>query len=98
MRLRVAGLSLPSDAADLKAEILQSIREHECQTMVLDMAELKRISTSAFAVLLAIQKRLTTRNGGVRLCCVDPEVEHSLRLCMLHKIIGIHRTMEEAIA
>ena len=90
-------VSLPHQAADLKREILEAMQCEACSRVVLDCSRVRHLSTDGLAVILAIQKRLTERGGEVRLCHVDPEVEQSLRLCMLHKIVRIDRTLSDAL-
>jgi anti-sigma B factor antagonist len=98
VRVTVDGLSLPGDESALKNEVLEAIRSDLCRVVILDLAAVKRLNTSGFAVLLAIQKRLTARKGEVRLCNLDPEVEHCLRLCMLHRVISVYPTLQAALA
>lgn len=98
LRSIVEEVALPAGASDFKAEILKLMEPKACRVVVIDLNRVRHFGTDALAVLLAIQKRLAVRGGGLRLCRLDPEVEQSFRLCMLHRIIGVYPTLEEALA
>ncbi|HRU05562.1 MAG TPA: STAS domain-containing protein [Candidatus Brocadiia bacterium] len=98
LRPRVRSVSVAAEAADIKARILNEIQKPDTPpVVVLDLSELQYSGTYFFAILLGIRKRLAAQSQSLRLCNVDPEVDQSLRLCMLHRIIPVYATVDEAI-
>ena len=98
LRPGVKSVSVAAEAADIKARILEEIQKPDTPpVVVIDLSELQYSGTYFFAILLGIRKRLAAHSQSLRLCSVAPEVDQSLRLCMLHRIIPICASVDEAI-
>ena len=96
--LKVERVGLGAHPADIKAAILEELEGAESGVVLLDLGELRYSGTDFFAVLLGIQKRLTGRDQKLRVCNMDPAIEESLRMCMLHKIMDIYPSVAQALA
>ncbi|MDX1932656.1 MAG: STAS domain-containing protein [Capsulimonadales bacterium] len=69
-----------------------------CDRLVLDLAEVQMVDSSGFGAILGGLRQLSDRGGDIKLCNVQKRVRILLEMVRMHKIIGIHNNVEEAIA
>ena len=96
-RPTIREITLPEQTSDLKAAIVRGLQDTDCRIVVMDLERIQHAGTDFFALLLAIQKRLVDGEQDLRICNVEPTMEQSLRLCMLHRIFSICPCLEDAL-
>ena len=89
-----------TDAAFIKTagdELYQVVKTQEVPRMVIDLENVKFLSSSTLGMFIALHKVVSKRGGQLRLSNVDPNVRDVFKITKLHKLIGIHDTTDEAV-
>lgn len=66
--------------------------------LVLDLSGVRIIDSSGVGSLVAAHHRARAAGGGVCLCRVTPKVQRTFDVMLLHQILPIRDTPEEAVA
>lgn len=82
------------DVPDLKEKLQQVIINREIKKMVLDLSEVKMITSSGIGIFLNINQSL---KNGLRLASPQPEVEKVLELTKVTSVIKIFNTVDSAM-
>lgn len=91
-------------SGEIKAEILrielgQLIERNQPTIVVLDMSEVKMISSVVIGALVQIQKKMVSIQGELRQCCLPPLVQTIYKTSALTgSVFSIFATRDEAIA
>ncbi len=65
--------------------------------LLIDLDEIKYISSAGLRVLLAIAKKLKKEDGQIKLCCLQPYVKEVFDIAGFTQIFKIYNTYEEGI-
>ncbi|HDP80975.1 MAG TPA: anti-sigma factor antagonist [Spirochaetes bacterium] len=82
------------DVPDLKEKLQQAIINREIKKMVLDLSDVKMVTSSGIGIFLNINQSL---KNGMRLAAPQPEVEKVLELTKVTSVIKIFSTVESAV-
>ncbi len=66
--------------------------------VVLDMSELRFVDSAGIGAILSCLRRLSAKDGDLKLCGVTKPVRASFEIARMHRIIDILDTREEALA
>lgn len=66
--------------------------------VVLDMSELRFVDSAGIGAILSCLRRLSARDGDLKLCGITKPVRASFEIARMHRIIDILDTREEALA
>jgi anti-anti-sigma factor len=83
------------DVPDLKEKLHQTIIEKGIKKMVIDLANVKIITSSGIGIFLNINQSLKSQ---LRLASANPEVKKVLVLTKVTTVIKLFDTVDEAIA
>ena len=78
-------------------EINACTKDKERPRVVVDFENVRFLSSSALGMLVALNKVLLERAGGLRVCNVAKDVDGVFRLMRLHELIAIHATIDDAL-
>jgi anti-sigma B factor antagonist len=84
-------------APDLKAVVAGMLAE-DIDHLIIDMAQVSYMDSSAFGVLLGALKTVKPRGGTVCLACCSATIEKILGLTKLNTVFAVHKTVQEAAA
>jgi anti-anti-sigma factor len=65
--------------------------------LVLDLDNVNYIDSASIGCLMDIHRLLQEREGELRLACLQPRVETMISMTGVHKIIGVHKSAEDAL-
>lgn len=65
--------------------------------LLLSFANVEHLSSAALGILIAIDKRVKSHHGQLRLSNIDPQIYEVFMITKLNKLFSIHSTSEEAI-
>ncbi|MEA1947184.1 MAG: STAS domain-containing protein [Thermodesulfobacteriota bacterium] len=66
--------------------------------LLIDIGNVTFLDSSGLGALVAIWKSISSRDGEVKLCRIDPSVRTVFELTRIHRILEIYDTEEEALA
>lgn len=78
-------------------EALASAAGEGKRQVILDLSNVEEIDSAGMGALVAVLKWVRRFDGSMRLSCVQRTVREPLELTMLHRILPIHATVDEAI-
>jgi len=81
------------DVPDLKEKLWEAILKDNIQKMIIDLAEVKMITSSGIGIFLYINQSLKSK---LRLAAPNPEVKKVLELTKVTTVIKLYKTVEEA--
>lgn len=85
-----------NNAPDLKSKLVV-LGEEEVKNIILDVTECKYIDSSGLSSILVANRLCEDAIGTFILCGLQPDVEHLIRLSMLHTVLLITKNEEEAV-
>jgi anti-sigma B factor antagonist len=77
---------------------VRQLVEDGARKLVIDLSGVTYIDSASIGCLMDIHRLLQEKDGLVRLAGLQPRVETMISMTGVHKIIGIHREEEEALA
>ena len=83
-------------ARAFKEAVTVAVGERQ-RALVIDLSTVREIDSSGLGALVAILKWVRRFGGSMRVCGLQPAVREVLELTMLHRILPLHATVEEAI-
>jgi anti-anti-sigma factor len=86
----------PIVAASVGRDLGMLVDRIGAQPYVLNLKKIKYMSSTAFAMLLNLAKKITTKGGSVKLCEMDPDVRIGADIIGLGKFVPI--VAEESVA
>ena len=93
----VHGDHLDASASDeFKRDLAPLLDSHT--NVVLDMSELRFVDSAGIGAILSCLRRLSAKDGDLKLCGVTKPVRASFEIARMHRIIDILNTREEALA
>jgi anti-anti-sigma factor len=96
VRVQEAKLTYPT-LSSFFAEVRQLV-EAGARKVVVDLQGVSYIDSAAIGCLMDIHRLLQDKDGGLRLSGLQPRVETMISMTGVHKIVGIHREEEAALA
>ena len=86
------------NSPELRTELLDLLNRTRVHRLVLDLAQVPYMDSSALAVLVEVLKRLLKVNGKVCLVALQPRVKGLLEIARLASIFTICKDEQEALA
>ncbi len=84
------------NSEDLKAE-MNRLFEGGAKDLLVDLKEVRFIDSSGLGVLVSGFKNASTRQGSIKLCCLQSQVRSMFELTRLHRVFDIYQTVDEAL-
>ena len=81
---------------EFKRDMVPSLDGHI--KVVLDMSELRFVDSAGIGAILSCLRRLSAKDGDLKLCGVTKPVRASFEIARMHRIIDILDTRDEALA
>ncbi|MBN2644106.1 MAG: STAS domain-containing protein [Desulfuromonadaceae bacterium] len=82
---------------ELKAQLLNLFEEGKIN-IIIDLKSVRFIDSSGLGALVSGFKNASSRNGGVKLCGLQPQVKSMFELTRLHRVFEIFPGIDEALA
>lgn len=85
------------NARAFKEELTSAVGEAH-RALILDLSQVREIDSSGLGALVAVLKWVRRFGGSMRICGVSSSVRDVIELTMLHRILPLHDTAEEAMS
>jgi anti-anti-sigma factor len=76
---------------------VRQLVEGGARKVVIDLGAVTYIDSASIGCLMDIHRLLQERSGEVRIAALQPRVETMISMTGVHKIVDIHRDLEEAV-
>jgi anti-sigma B factor antagonist len=77
---------------------VRQLVEAGARKVVIDLGGVTYIDSASIGCLMDIHRLLQERSGEVRIAALQPRVETMISMTGVHKIVDIHRDLEEAVS
>ncbi len=84
-----------NNAPDLKSELVALGNQNE-KNIILDLSQCKYVDSSGLSAILVANRLCEDAIGVFILSGLQPDVEHLIHISMLHTVLLITKTVEEA--
>ena len=88
----------PEAAQEVGQEIAAFIDQSGAKRFVLNFAKVQFLSSTAFAMLLNLWKKVDAQGGKLKVCNLIPEVRLGADILQVGRVIQIHEDEETAVA
>jgi len=78
-------------------EPLYGLVENEGQRLLLDLSNVRFLSSNALGILVSLKKKIDAAGGRLRLCCLEPDLLELLRVTMLDRIFEVFDSRQDAL-
>jgi anti-anti-sigma factor len=94
---RVLGASLDvGTAAEFKRLLIEAVGDRQVVLLV-DLSAVHEIDSSGLGAIVAVLKSVRRFGGRVRLCGATSTIREMLELMMLHRVLPLHPSTEDAL-
>ncbi|PLX89915.1 MAG: anti-anti-sigma factor [Desulfuromonas sp.] len=80
----------------LKEEMLRLFDNDKCN-LVIDLSAVRFVDSSGLGALVSGFKNASSRDGSLKLCCLQPQVRSMFELTRLHRVFEIYSSADEAL-
>jgi len=94
--LKVKGNIQHTDTPNFEKE-LESLLEENVIKIIIDLTNVKLVSSSALGTLIAMQRRIKRKGGDIRLVITENEVLRVMQITLLNRVFQIFGTLADAI-
>jgi anti-anti-sigma factor len=94
--LKVKGNIQHTDTPTFEKE-LEKLLEENVLKIIIDLTNVKLVSSSALGTLIAMQRRVKRKGGDIRLVITENEVLRVMQITLLNRVFQIFGTLPEAI-
>jgi len=84
------------NSGDLKEQMLQLFDEGKCN-LIIDLGLVRFIDSSGLGALVSGFKNASARDGSLKLCCLQPQVQSMFELTRLHRVFEIFTNLDDAL-
>jgi anti-sigma B factor antagonist len=88
------------DAANIQAvweELLAIVNEQQVNKIVINLDGVEHLSSTVLGKMISLLKMLKRQHGDLGVCCIHPNVQEIFEVTQLDKVIGIYKTVKEAV-
>jgi len=82
---------------NLADQLWTLLNKHFVYRLVLEMDQVRLLSSSMMGQLVMLQKRVLQHGGALRLCGLSPQCQQALHLCRLDQVMPNYRNREDAV-
>ena len=85
-------------AAQPLADLLSALRASAPKAVIVDLSRLEWANSLFLGILVGLYKKLEKKNRKMCVACVPDQIRDILRLTGLHRLLNIHKTLDDALA
>ena len=89
---------IEAGSAEPLADLLSALRSSAPKGVVADLSRLEWANSLFLGILVGLYKKLETKDRKMVVACVPEQIQDILRLTGLHRLLNIHKSLEEALA
>jgi len=80
------------------AELTEMVEEGGALKVLINMTNVRYLSSAVLGKLISLHKALTARKGVMKLCNIAPPIYEVFEITRLTKVFSIYKTEEEALS
>ena len=88
---------IEAGSAEPLADLLSALKPSAPKGVIVDLGKLEWANSLFLGILVGLYKKLEEKNRKMAVACVPEQVRDILRLTGLHRLVKIHKTLEEAL-
>ena len=89
---------IEAGSAQPLAELLSALKPSAPKAVVVDLGQLEWANSLFLGIVVGLYKKLERQKRKMVLACVSAQVRDMLRLTGLHRLLNIHKSLEDALA
>ena len=89
---------IEAGAAEPLSDLLSALRPSAPKGVVADLGRLEWANSLFLGILVGLYKKLETKDRKMVVACVPDQIQDILRLTGLHRLLSIHKSLDEALA
>ena len=82
---------------EIGAELTEMVEKGGALQVLINMANVRYLSSAVLGKLISLHKALITRKGVLKLCNIAPPIYEVFEITRLTKVFDIYKTKEEAL-
>ena len=82
---------------EIGAELTEMVEKGGALQVLINMANVRYLSSAVLGKLISLHKALITRKGVLKLCNIAPPIYEVFEITRLTKVFDIYKTEEEAL-
>lgn len=86
------------DIRSLQDSVMSLIEQADHMQLVLDFGQVEFLSSAVLGLLIRISKRISEKDGKLRLCNISPKIYEVFKITQLTKIFDIQKDVDGAIS
>ncbi len=87
----------PTPAQEFGADVFALVERDGHKNILLDLGSVRYMSSTGFAVLVNLAKRISEANGRLKICNLHPDVQVGANIIGLGRMIETYADEDEAI-
>lgn len=96
-RLDVPEIRHPTPAQEFGADVLALMDRDGYRKILLDLGPVRYLSSTGFAVLVGLAKRISEAGGTLKICNIHPDVEVGANIIGLGRVVETYADEAEAL-
>ncbi len=88
------------DAANIQTvweELLALVNDQHVNRIVINLDGVEHLSSAVLGKMISLLKMLKQQHGDLGVCCIHPNVQDVFEVTQLDRIIGIYKSVKEAV-
>ena len=85
-------------AAEPLADLLSALKASSPKGVIVDLGRLEWANRLFLGILVGLYKKLEERDRPMVVACVPEQIQDMLRLTGMHRLLNIHKSLEDAVA
>jgi len=85
-------------AAEPLADLLSALKPSSPKGVIVDLSCLEWANSLFLGILVGLYKKLEQKDRKMVVACVPEQIRDMLRLTGLHRLLNIHKNLDEAVA
>lgn len=94
--LKIKGNIQHTDTPNFEKE-LEKLLEENVIKIIIDLSNIKHVSSSALGTLIAMERKVKRKNGDIRLVITEQEVLRIMQITLLNRVFHIYNNIQDAI-
>ncbi len=96
--LELKGRFVGGDETDLLKKTIQELQEEGNKKLVIDLANVLYLNSTALGILVAAHTHYTKEGGQVKLCGISKNIENIFVITKLTLVFSVYESQLEAVA
>ena len=88
---------IEAGSAEPLADLLSALKPSSPKGVIVDLSRLEWANSLFLGILVGLYKKLEKKGRKMVIACVPEQIRDMLRLTGLHRLLNIHKNLDEAV-